>query len=394
MIFGKFWFDDMKKIFMYASTALHNAHVHMRMNPPDGFEYEYEEFLAAPTSKNKPIRSFLESIRWTVSPYYNHLKVLLGTPKVRSFSTSCDVIHSTQSLLDPNVPYVCDFEHAAVFSGYNQFALSHERFVKNLKTILESQKLKKLLAWSDAAKASLLNFVDSPIIREKVQTVYPVITPPEKLEKKDDSVIRFLFIGGNFYEKGGIETLMAFDQISEKYDTELTLISTVPAPVHERFSKNKRIKISPRVPYEEVKKLYHQSHVFVMPTHMDTFGFVIPEALSYGLPVIAEDSFSRPEIISHEKSGWLVKSYYSCFGAKGEYIYPTNGELYRKRKEATINPPEWYVTELARAIEKFIVDSKLRNECAKNARKECTEGKFSPKIWKETMNQVYGDAII
>ncbi len=365
----------------------------MLANPPDGFEYVVTDYQAVPTSSSSTLKRFLETLRWNISPYYNQFKIITGSPKIRSFQTTCDVVHSAQSPLNTNVPYVMDFEHAAVFAGYNQSAFQNRKFVQNLRKILENPNLKKLLSWSNAAKLTLFDAVPSEIIEAKVETVYPVITPPEKLEKKDDSSIRFLFIGGNFYEKGGLETLHAFDQISQKYASNLTMISPVPESIRAQFSKNKKIKIESRVAYEEVKKLYATSHVFVMPTHMDTFGFVIPEALSYGLPVIAEDSFSRPELIAHGKTGLLVKSYYSCFGKNGEYIYKTNKELNIKRRLACMNPPEWCIKELADAMERMISDSKLRDTCSKNARKETTEGTFSSLVWKKTMKRIYEEAI-
>ena len=384
------------KVFIYSSMNIHNAHKHMMANPPQGFAYQTSDYLAAPIKppSSNALRTIFEQIRWKISSHYNYAHILLGKPKIRKFKSSdYNLVHSTQSLLETNLPYVMDFEHGAVLAGYNQVAFSKPAFVNNLKKILKNKKLKKLIPWSNAAKMSLLNFVTSEEIEQKIETVYPVITPPEKLSKKDDKVIKFLFIGGNFYEKGGLETLIAFDRISKKYDAELTLISTVPEQVGKKFGENLKIKISDRVPYAEAQKLYSESSIFVMPTHMDTFGFVIPEAMSYALPVIADDSFSRPELIGHEKSGLLVKSYYSCFGPRGEYIYPTNSELYKKRKEVCKSPPGWYVNQLASAMERLILDSKLRNSCAINARKETTEGKFSPSVWKTKMGRIYREAI-
>lgn len=387
---------DKYKVFIYSSTNLHNAHKQMMANPPNGFEYQKDEYLVSPirSSSNSFIKSTFEKIRWIVSPHYNYLHVMLGKPKIRKFySNDYNLIHSAQSLLDTNLPYVMDFEHAAVLSGYNQIAFSNPSFVKNLKKILENKKLKKLLPWTNAAKNSLLNFLSSEQIEYKIETVYPVITPPEKIEKKEDKTIKFLFIGGNFYEKGGLETLIAFDRISPKYDIELTIISNLPQEIKKKFAKNPKITMNERVPYEKAQKLYDKSNIFVMPTHMDTFGFVILEALSYGLPVIVENSFSRPELIAEEKTGLLIKSYYSCFGSKGEYSYPTNSELYKKRLEACKNPPGWYINQLANAMERFVLDSKLRYRCSRNARLETTEGKFSPKIWKKKMSIIYRQAL-
>ncbi|MDO8554698.1 MAG: glycosyltransferase family 4 protein [Candidatus Micrarchaeota archaeon] len=384
----------MKKVFLYASTNIHNAHRHMLENVPDGFQYDKQEYLAVPGSSN----TFMKSIFSKLSPHYNYLHVLLGIPKVRKFKiTGYDLIHSTQSLLYSELPYVMDFEHAAVFAGYNQVAYSNPKFVRNLCKILENKKLKKLLAWSNAAKMSLLNFVDSEEIAQKMEVLYPVVTPPKEIKTilatRNNDKIRFLFVAGIFFEKGGPETLAAFDKISSKYDVELVMVSNVPDEIKHKYSNNNKIKIYSPLPYSEVQKLYEKSHVFVLPTHYDTFGFVIPEAFSYGLPVISDNSFSRPEIVDNEGTGLLVDAYYSCFGKKGEYIYPTNMELVKKRREACTHPPEYYISSIAAAMERMIVDTKFRKRCSENAIKETTEGKFSPKVWKDKLKRIYDESI-
>ena len=384
----------MKNVFLYSSSAFHNAHKHMIANVPGGFQYQKLDFMAVPTSSNPRLKSMLAKTASFLSPYYNYLHVVLGKPKVRTFyQMNCDIIHSAQCLLKTSVPYVVDFEHAAVFSGYNQVAYSNPSFLRNLIKILENRKLKRLLAWSNAAKMSLLNFVDSEEVARKTEVLYPVVTPPDKLTKKDDGTIKFLFVGGVFFEKGGLETLAAFDKISSKYDVELVLVSNVPEEIKRKYSGNPKIKIYGTLPYSEVQKLYEYSHIFVMPTHFDTFGFVIPEALSYGLPVISDNSFSRPELISHDKTGLLVDAYYSSFGKKGEYIYPTNSELVRKRKEACMNPPQFYINSIAVSMERMINDCEFRRKCSTNAIKETTEGKFSPKVWKEKMKRIYSESM-
>ena len=383
----------MKNIFFYSSTNMHNMYTPMLANVPEGFRYKKEEFLAMPMRSNNLAKSFFEKVIWKISPYYNYFKVLQGNPKIRKFYIeNYDLIHSTQSLLETNLPYVVDFEHAAVFSGYNQIAFSNEKFIKNLKKILENRKLKKLLPFTNAAKMSLLNFVKSKEIEEKTEVVYLFITPPKKIKKKDDRIIKFLFIGKAFFEKGGLETLEAFNRISLKYDVELTLVSNAPEDIKIKYEKNAKIKIMKQLPDSEVQKLYEESNVFVFPTHYDTVGFVILEAMSYGLPIITDNSFSRPEIVENEKTGLLINAYYSSFGKNYGYLYPTSSELSRKRKEACMHPPEWYVNDLSKAMERFVLDSELRNKCSKNARKECTEGKFSPKVWKEKIKKIYTEA--
>jgi glycosyltransferase involved in cell wall biosynthesis len=388
-----------KRIFMYMSASFHNAYLHMAKNPPDGFSVATSAYMAytpgtsPSTSLPAQARSAIRFLNPFLSPFYNRAHILLSRPKVRKFeSDSYDLVHSAQSLLDTNLPYVMDFEHAAVFSGYNQNAFEREGFRNALRHKLEDGNLKKLLPWSNAARRSLTNFLKSPSIEQKIETVYPVITPPEKLERKEHGGVNFIFVGGIFYEKGGYDAMLAFDRISSKYDATLTLVAPIPREVRERFSKNGKIRMLGPQPYSRVKELYAQSDVFVMPTHYDTFGFVIPEALSYGLPVLTDNSFSRPELVEHEKTGLLVDAYYSSFREDGAYIYPTV-EALRKRREECKHPTESYIKELASSMEMLIQEDSLRREMSRNAREETLSGKFSPKAWKAKMGRIYGEAM-
>jgi glycosyltransferase involved in cell wall biosynthesis len=387
-----------KKVFMYMSASFHNAYLHMAKNPPDGFSIATSAYMAyapgtsAASTLPPQAQSAIRTLNPYLSPLYNQLHILLSRPKVRKFaSDSYDLVHSAQSILDTNLPYVMDFEHAAVLSGYNQSAFEREGFRNALKRRLLDGKLKKLLPWSNAAKRSLTNFVKSHELEQKIETVYPVITPPAKLEKTEHEGVNFIFVGGIFYEKGGYDAMLAFDKISEKYDSTLTMVTPIPKEVKERFSKNPKIRMLGPQPYAKVKQLYSQSDVFVMPTHYDTFGFVIPEALSYGLPVLTDNSFSRPELVEHGKTGLVVDAYYSSFREDGAYIYQSVEEL-KKRREDCKYPTESYINELASSMERFIGEDSLRREMSRNAREETVSGKFSPKAWKEKMGRIYEEA--
>ncbi len=384
------------------SSGLHTAYKSMIANCPEGFEFAASDYMAhgaitASRDVSPGLGSFTKNLITKVQPYvsssYNHLHILLNKPKVRKFvSSDYDLIHSGQSLLDTNLPYVVDFEHAAVFSGYNQYAFRRKGFVRALEKTLLNPKLKKLLAWSDAAGKSLTNFVNNEEVKAKVETVYPVFSLGKKI-KRTQKEFGFLFIGGNFYEKGGYETILAFEKIMDKYDCKLTMIGTIPLELAQKYLNHPKITLVGRVPYEKVVEYYSNSDAFVFPTHYDTYGFVVPEALSFGLPVISTTSFSMPELVENEKTGLLINTYFSSFAPDAGYALGTLDELYPKRIEICKNPPEWYITSLANAMERLIIDNSLRNELSKNAELVAKEGKFSPKSWRDKMKRIYTEAL-
>jgi glycosyltransferase involved in cell wall biosynthesis len=392
-----------KKVFLYMSSGLHNAYRNMVANVPEEFAFAESEFMglgivraSQPIASNLGVRAKrdVHGLEPFLSPYYNHAKILLNKPKVRKFhEDDYDLVHSGQSLLDTNLPYVVDFEHAAVFCGYNQYGLRRPGFVRALERILLDKKLKKLLAWSDAAAKSLTNVVNNKDeIAQKVETFYPVMAPARRVRRTNNS-FNFLFIGKKIYEKGGYESLLAFEKFADRYDCHFTAIGDIPQEIYSRFGENRKITLLQRVPYEKIAEFYSNSDVFVFPTHYDTYGFVITEALSFGLPVISLNSFSTPELVQHERTGLLVKTFFSSYADDYGYATSTQQEFLRKLNEVCRKPPDWYVTLLSEAMERFLKDSRFKSECSKNAISETTEGKFSPKRSKQQLKRIYEQAL-
>lgn len=386
-----------KKVFFYMSGNLHNAYKQMLANPPDGFEYTSSEGMAF---KSQPIEnpslksSLIKRVAPSISPFYNKAHIHLNKPKSRTLRIEgYDLVHSGQSLLDTPLPYVVDFEHAGAFSGFNQFAFQKEGFKKALRKKLLEKNLKKLIAWSNAAKMSLLNPLQDKAIEEKTEIVYAPITPPPKFERTKHSGINFLFVGKLFFEKGGYDVLLAFDKISSKYDAKLTIISPVPEEIQLKFSGNSKIRFLSNVSFGTLRQLYLETDVLVFPSHYDTFGYVIAEAFSYGIPVISVDSFATPELIEDGKTGLLVKSFFSSYNPDFSYKWGTPEELSRMRLEACKHPTQDYLDSLSEKMILLIENDSLRGSLSKNARTEALEGKFSPKVWKENIGRTYEEAL-
>jgi len=61
------------------------------------------------------------------------------------------------------------------------------------------------------------------------------------------------------------------------------------------------------VPYREMPGLYNSVDILLMPTVREGLSLAVLEAMACGLPVITTDCSSMPELIHHEKGGYLCK---------------------------------------------------------------------------------------
>ena len=57
---------------------------------------------------------------------------------------------------------------------------------------------------------------------------------------------------------------------------------------------------------DDPREAYAAMDVFVLASHGETFGMVLQEALTMGVPSIATDAGGVPEIVAHERTGLLV----------------------------------------------------------------------------------------
>ena len=60
---------------------------------------------------------------------------------------------------------------------------------------------------------------------------------------------------------------------------------------------------------EQLAKMYKNLDLFVFPSRFDTFGNVLLEAFSYGMPAISYNSKGPKDIIQHNKNGYLVENW-------------------------------------------------------------------------------------
>jgi len=125
-------------------------------------------------------------------------------------------------------------------------------------------------------------------------------------EKSDAPTI--LYAGRISKEKGVMELPEIFYNIRKEIrDVRIVIAGTGPA---EEELKNKlpEAEYLGWVNHSDLPALYSSADIFILPSRFDTFGCVVLEAMSCGLPVISYNTKGPKDIINNEKNGFLVET--------------------------------------------------------------------------------------
>jgi glycosyltransferase involved in cell wall biosynthesis len=124
---------------------------------------------------------------------------------------------------------------------------------------------------------------------------------------RTDNMFRILYLGQMTLRKGVQYLLQAMDALKDP-GTELVLAGPLLpdfGPLMARFEG--RFRYLGRQPGKtELRELYNQCSVFVLPSVEDGFGVVIHEAMACGVPVIATTNTGGPDVIEDGVDGYVV----------------------------------------------------------------------------------------
>jgi glycosyltransferase involved in cell wall biosynthesis len=143
--------------------------------------------------------------------------------------------------------------------------------------------------------------------------------PEAEIEKKfsDTGKIRLLFIGREARRKGLPETLVAFQQLSAKFPSRLHLkIVTNFADGAVEIPAHPDIELLGETSRDDVQRLLEQSHILLVPSRFESYGWVYLEAMAAGCITIAADGATQREILDDGHAGFAV-------GANPEKIVDT-----------------------------------------------------------------------
>jgi alpha-maltose-1-phosphate synthase len=196
-------------------------------------------------------------------------------------------------------------------------------------------------------------FTRAEFVRESIIEDYGL--PPEKVSSvgggvnfaelpdapaRNTETPTLLFIGKEFYRKGGDLLLKAFAKTRATHPAaRLALVTDGPIP--PGLPQEGVERIAPTYDRDFIASLYRRADVFVLPSRLETWGDVLLEAMAFGLPCVGVSGEAMDEIIVAGKTGLVV--------------------------------PAGNVEALSAALDQLIGDKGLRGEMGRAARQKVAE---------------------
>lgn len=130
-------------------------------------------------------------------------------------------------------------------------------------------------------------------------------TLPTLIEGSAEDYPTALFIGADFYRKGGDLVLRAFAQVHKKIPNARMLFLTADHIPADLPLDGVQV-IAAKWDRQAIDALYRRADVFVLPSRLETWGDVFLEAMAYGLPCIGVRGEAMSEIIVDAATGVVV----------------------------------------------------------------------------------------
>lgn len=188
-------------------------------------------------------------------------------------------------------------------------------------------------------------------VKKEILTVIQKKELKKSLDIKEDVV---LICVSRFIPGKGIDTLLkSISEVDHKVRT--IIIGGKPTEEYLRICAEyglKHVTFIDHISKEELKKYYDASDLFVLPTHHDTWGLVIVEAMSHGLPVISTNKcVAACTLVKDGINGYsLSVGDVDSFREKISYLCDHREEMQKMGAEALQSMQNYSIEQMAVSI--------------------------------------------
>jgi rhamnosyl/mannosyltransferase len=155
---------------------------------------------------------------------------------------------------------------------------------------------------------------------------------------------RLLFVGRLSVQKNLPQLLRALDGISDQFETTLVGEGELEAQLRQaaRDLGLKNVQFHGRADGPELRELYRNADVFVLPSEREGMPLVLLEALAMGLPIVATDVPGNRDLVSDGQNGLLIPLGDAAALRQALLSFTTDPERYRRMSETSRRRAERY----------------------------------------------------
>lgn len=290
------------------------------------------------------------------SPLFDWLGYIqILRPKI----ANCDIWGSFNRFLNVDKPYFIYVENPTALYHYrlnrNKFFLGRRRVSQALK----NPQLRALVFMSKAAETTFDTVCGIPSETCIKMQIYPVVpsnpfvnvTMIGARSKKRELNLLYIAQGKRFISKGGLEVMEAFRVISERnahiHLHIITSIDDLQNGIVSKITTLQNVQLSDfKYSFEELQKIYAESHIILQPTSDESFGLTVLEGIKAGLTVLASRLYAIPEMVDDEWNGYLCNPHYWFFDNNNI----PNSEVWNHRQRTI------YAGNVSNEIVAFLID--------------------------------------
>lgn len=167
-----------------------------------------------------------------------------------------------------------------------------------------------IITISESSKKDILKFYNVP--EEKIKVIYPAadeifqekelsIEDKEKYKTKYSLPDQFILYAGVLEERKNIEGIIKIaDLLKDKTEIPILLFGKIGHRGEKylrEIKKRKNIRYEGFIESPDLSYIYNLAKIFLFPSFYEGFGLTALEAMQSGLPVVASDTSSLPEVI-------------------------------------------------------------------------------------------------
>ena len=254
--------------------------------------------------KDKNIIRILKEGSYSIKVLYKRKKSMCNYIK----DCNSDVIISTKDIFNY---WTCSYARDEVI----KIGWEHNHYHKSIKYATNMINSAKNLDYFVLVSSDLQKFYSNKLINSKVMCVYipnAIDYIPKHLSSLKEK--RLVSVGRLSPEKGFIDLLKVFNILQLDYpDWSLDIVGdgVERGNLENYIDKHnlKNVKLHGFQGKEYIDELLDKSSIYVMTSYTESFGIVLIEAMSHGVPCIAFDSAEGArEIINSGDNGFLIKN--------------------------------------------------------------------------------------